>query len=201
MKLVLVRHGKSVANLTRMCAGWYDTPLCEDGIEELQGYAKTVDYPKTDRYYSSDLSRAVDTFRILYGESTPLHEKTSAFREMGVGLLENTPWEGMEVDIFEELFGNNNPVCEGETVTHMSLRVFGKLTQILSDMKQTGDDSVTVVCHAGVIMLILTFLTPQPFNMRSEIETLNGRGYILDLDFNALDNHMRLVDVAAIPDK
>ncbi len=192
MKVVFIRHGRSMANDTGVCAGWYDTPLCEKGIEELRQHRETYTYPKTDRYYSSDLSRAYDTFKILYGEETPLAEKTSAFREMSVGDYENVAWDAMDFNPFDELFGNNKPVLNGETVSQMSLRVFGKLTKILSEMDASNEDSVTIVCHAGVIMMVLTFLAPLSFEERMNIETPNGLGYVMDLDFDAMHNHIRL---------
>ena len=81
MKIVLVRHGYTVGNDQGLYTGWSNTMLSEKGIKELQEYKETYHYPTTDRYYTSDLTRTIDTFNILYGD-TPINESTYAFREI-----------------------------------------------------------------------------------------------------------------------
>ncbi|HZJ87195.1 MAG TPA: histidine phosphatase family protein [Erysipelothrix sp.] len=187
MKVVLVRHGYTEGNDQGLYTGWSDTMLSKKGIEELHELKKTYAYPKTDRYYTSDLTRAIDTFNILY-ENEKAHESTFAFREVYFGDYEDQRWDKVKGIPYNEAYIRNQPHVSGETISQVSLRLFGKLSQVLKDMKDNGEDSVTIVCHSGVIRTFIMFLTPLSFDNYYRIDTPNGLGYILDVDFDE-DNH------------
>ena len=65
MKLILVRHGQSIANSKKISQGnqdkWIDTPLTNKGIEQAQAVAKRLKDEKIEIIYSSDLKRAKQT--------------------------------------------------------------------------------------------------------------------------------------------
>lgn len=187
MKIVLVRHGYTVGNDLGLYTGWSNTLLSEKGIQELEEYRETYVYPKTDRYYTSDLTRTIDTFRILYGD-TKIHESTFAFREINFGEYEDVRWDQVPGIPYNEAYIKNQPHVHGETISQVSLRLFGKLTSVLRDMSDNGEDSVTIVCHSGVVKTIIMFLQPYSFDQYYEIETPNGLGYVLDVDFD-VENH------------
>jgi len=64
-KIILVRHGESIANAKKMSQGkqdeWIDTHLSEKGVEEAKKVALRLKKEKIDIIYSSDLKRAVET--------------------------------------------------------------------------------------------------------------------------------------------
>lgn len=191
MKLVLVRHGYTEGNDQGLYTGWSNTMLSKKGIEDLKEYRETYDYPKTDRYYTSDLARTIDTFRLLYGD-TPITESTFAFREINFGEYENIRWDRVPGIPYNEAYIRNQPHVKGETVSQVSLRLFGKLTAVLGEMKEANEDSVTIVCHSGVIKTIIMFLSPMSFDNYYSIDTPNGLGYILDIDFDEANNYLTL---------
>ncbi|QIK56572.1 histidine phosphatase family protein [Erysipelothrix sp. HDW6A] len=201
MKLVLVRHGYTVGNDQGLYTGWSNTILSRKGIEDLKQYRKEYDYPKTDRYYTSDLVRTIDTFHLLYGEETPIKESTFAFREIGFGDYEDLKWNEIDDVPYNDMYILNKPHVNGETISQVTLRLFGKLTQVFSDMSKNGEDSVTIVCHSGVIKTILIFLKSLPFSDFKEIATPNGLGYILDIDFDIENNFLTLNRYEPIPKK
>ena len=89
--LVVVRHGISLANQRRLISGSTDVPLTDEGKAALRRLRSRVEYPETDRYYSSDLSRAKETFEVLYGGKASLDGIRPEFRELHFGSLENRP--------------------------------------------------------------------------------------------------------------
>lgn len=201
MKLVLVRHGYTVGNDQGLYTGWSNTVLSEKGIEDLKRYREEYDYPKTDRYYTSDLVRTIDTFHLLYGEDTPIKESTFAFREIGFGDYEDVKWNEIKDAPYNDMYILNRPHVNGETISQVTLRLFGKLTQVFSDMKMKGEDSVTIVCHSGVIKTILLFLKSMPFDEFNAISTPNGLGYVLDIDFDSDNNFLTLNNYEEIAKK
>ncbi|AMC92591.1 fructose-2,6-bisphosphatase [Erysipelothrix larvae] len=200
MKIVLVRHGYTVGNDLGLYTGWSNTLLSEKGIEELKGYRDEYDYPKTDRYYTSDLQRTIDTFKLLYGEETPITESTFAFREINFGEYEDVRWDKVATP-YNDNYVKNQPHVQGETISQVSLRLFGKLTAVLCEMIDNNEDSVTIVCHSGVIRTILMFLMPCSFDNYYDIETHNGLGYILNIDFDEKNHYITLNDFEAIRKK
>ncbi|HLV50261.1 MAG TPA: histidine phosphatase family protein [Erysipelothrix sp.] len=191
MKIVLVRHGYTIGNDQGLYTGWSNTMLSEKGIQELQEYKETYHYPTTDRYYTSDLTRTIDTFNILYGD-TPINESTYAFREINFGEYENIRWDKVPGIPYNEAYIRNQPHVEGETVSQVSMRLFGKLTAVLREMKEANEESVTIVCHSGVIKTIIMFLKPMSFDNYYTIDTPNGLGYVLDVDFDVDNNFITL---------
>lgn len=65
MKILLVRHGESMANSKKISQGnrdeWEDTPLSENGKEQAKKVAKRLREEKIDLIISSDLKRARET--------------------------------------------------------------------------------------------------------------------------------------------
>lgn len=68
-RLVLLRHGESVANADDVFAGWLDVPLTERGRTEACEAAASLAGFCPDAVHTSVLSRAVETARLLIGEA------------------------------------------------------------------------------------------------------------------------------------
>ncbi len=200
MKLVLVRHGYSLGNFEGTYSGWTDVPLTESGIKDLETYRMEYYYPKTDRYIASDLVRCTDTFKHLFAPEITLDESSAQLREIYFGNYENLPGKSMTPHFFEG-FPLNERTAEGETLTEFTYRIISKLELILSDLKKDGLNSATVVCHSGVIKAVLIFLQHRLYSDFRSIETPNGLGYVLDLDFNDVTNMIELHSVSPITKK
>lgn len=64
----LLRHGESTANLERIYAGWTDVPLTKTGRSQARKAALEIKRTPIDVIYSSPLSRALETARIVATE-------------------------------------------------------------------------------------------------------------------------------------
>ena len=58
MKLYMVRHGQSVANLNKQHVGWGQVLLTEKGEDDARGAGEILKNYSFDKVYSSDLLRA-----------------------------------------------------------------------------------------------------------------------------------------------
>ena len=63
--LVLIRHGQSIWNLENRFTGWVDVPLSPKGVEEAKRAGELVKGIKFDVAYTSMLTRAQETLRII----------------------------------------------------------------------------------------------------------------------------------------
>ena len=183
MKIVLVRHGETTGNQDKTFTGWSDVRLTDRGKEELKTYKKTHYYPKTDRYYTSDLTRTIETFNILFGDEADIFESSKELREIYFGDIEDQP-QSVHVEAFAQAWGQNIRQNNWETVSEFTYRIVSKLENILQDLQNEKLDSATIVCHSGVIKTLLIFLTHQPYQDFTKIKAPNGLGYILDLNYD-----------------
>ena len=68
MKMIVVRHGQSEANAKRVLQGHLDSPLSNQGRLQARKLAQrmiTTGNSSFDLMYSSDLSRAAETAKII----------------------------------------------------------------------------------------------------------------------------------------
>ena len=102
MELIIVRHGKTLENVNRVCLGHMGGELSEEGILEARKLGERFRDKKIDSIYSSDLKRAVDTSKevLAHHKGVPfiLDER---IRERFFGRLQGKPfpvnwdWENM----------------------------------------------------------------------------------------------------------
>lgn len=200
MKLVLVRHGYSLGNQQGTYTGWTDVPLIEEGINELKEIRETYDFPKTERYIASDLVRCVDTFGYLFGPEETLYETSDQLRELFFGDYENHPGKEMVPHFFEGL-PLNARTAKGETISEFTYRLVNKVSRALVQAKRDGLDSLTIVCHSGVIKALLVFLEHRPFTDFMIIDTPNGLGYEMDIDVDMETGMLNLEHIQPIQKK
>ena len=100
VKLIIVRHGYSVANKGHIFTGQLDMPLDEVGYEQAELVGKYVlENFSVDEIYSSDLSRAYNTALPVAKALSKEVKKVKELREVDVGL-----WGGKTFDEAKEEF-------------------------------------------------------------------------------------------------
>jgi len=90
-QMVLLRHGESQWNLENRFTGWVDVPLSPKGEEEARAAGKKLTGFRFDRAYTSVLTRAIETLRIVLeviGQTGIPIEKDQALNERLYGELQ-----------------------------------------------------------------------------------------------------------------
>ncbi|MCA1959094.1 MAG: 2,3-bisphosphoglycerate-dependent phosphoglycerate mutase [Nitrospira sp.] len=90
-RLVLLRHGESQWNLENRFTGWVDVPLSPRGVEEAKQAGKKLQGFTFDRAFTSMLSRANDTLRLVLETIGQTHipvERNQALNERMYGELQ-----------------------------------------------------------------------------------------------------------------
>ena len=153
-KIIIVRHGESIGNATRVMLGHTDLDLTELGYKQADCTAKHLLGKKIDAIYSSDLKRAHNTalaYAKLSGVPVTLDK---GLREVNVGV-----WEGTCVDEVEEKWGDMYTVgwCQGfgtfkfpdgEDVMESGARFYDTVKKIA---KKHPGETVLIATHAGVL--------------------------------------------------
>ena len=159
-RLYLIRHGQSDGNAEGRFGGHSGTPLSRLGMTQAELTAKALSRERIDVIYSSDLERAVQT-------ASPLAEmlgleinKTNAFRERNVGVLEGLTFEESKQRYPKDYYALinrdiNHVITGGESYRHLLRRGTRALREILSAHKGRN---VAVFSHTGAICYLTLHL-------------------------------------------
>lgn len=144
MKLFLIRHGESTANVERRFAGQTDSPLTPLGIEQAVAIRDVLGDIPFEKVYSSDLSRAHDTQKnALPGMEAQL---TPLLREYDVGT-----WSGKLVaDAMQAVKGGRINYADygGEDFEMVAKRVADFFAMLEAD----PHEYVAAFSHGGFVM-------------------------------------------------
>lgn len=164
-KLIILRHGESLANAEHIYIGHADWDLSPLGKEQAELIADFLDGEKVDYIYSSDLMRAYNTALPCAKRRNMDIIKSRALREIDLGV-----WQGMKVAEIEEKwekefnegwradFGRFCPPG-GESIPHLARRIKEEITRIAS--KHFGS-TVIIACHAAAIRAFWGKITSTP---------------------------------------
>ena len=159
-KLILIRHGQSMANATNRFAGHSDFDLSDLGFHQARLAAKYItENFKIDAIDASDLLRAYNT-AVPTAEALglPIH-KSENLREIFAGA-----WESKEFSEIQRIFSEdfdawkNNfsfaRCTDGESVAELYDRICREMLRIA---KENDGKCVLVATHATPIRVFETF--------------------------------------------
>lgn len=157
-RLLIIRHGNSLANTQKVFAGNTDSPLTELGLLQAEKTAQhMVKNYQVDAVYASDLQRAFTTGKVLADKLGLRVIPTPAMREIFAG-----QWEGKPFDELDRLDSYHtwktdigSAACDGgESVARLQDRVLTELKRIAGE--NTGK-TVVIVSHGTPIRAIQCF--------------------------------------------
>ena len=138
--IYIARHGQTDYNKAGLLQGQIDIPLNNTGFDQaykLKVILKGVHFSSIN---SSDLSRAIETARIVAGQAPDSYKE---FREKSFG-----KYEGLRVDKFLEI-PENERTREVENFDDAAKRFNDKLVAICNE--QELDSNVLLVSHSSII--------------------------------------------------
>lgn len=156
-KIYLVRHGKPELPHERMYYGRTDYPLAGEGVTQALALSEMLKDKTFAHAYSSPLSRARETMRLISPDFAGEIICVPELREIDLG-----EWEGKTYDevrdewneIFEARgrdFAHTAPPG-GESFADLQKRTVPAFEKILADCPE-GD--ILIVAHGGVIWTIM----------------------------------------------
>lgn len=154
-KLVLIRHGQSLWNLENRFTGWVDVPLTEAGREEARNAARQISSMRFDVAYTSALSRAQETLRIILEEN---EWNMPVIRDQALNERHYGDLQGMNKDDMRKAYGEEQvhiwrrsfdvPPPNGEALKDTAERTLPFFERcIMGDIRQ--GKNVLVVAHGN----------------------------------------------------
>jgi broad specificity phosphatase PhoE len=159
LKVLLVRHGRTLLNAEGRLRGLANPELDETGVAEARETALALKPQHITRVLSSPLHRAATTAEIIASESGLTNEVDPRFNDRDYG-----PWTG---HIKEEVIKEWGSVDAAPGVEDLSI-VRDRVMPALNSLAEGADSGViAIVSHDAVIRPILQSIQP---GIEAEVE-------------------------------
>ena len=159
-RLFLVRHGATAATGEDRFAGATSTELSDEGRWQAARLGERLSQQSLAAVYSSPLSRAVDTARIIASHCRLEPITRDGLREIGHG-----HWEGMKRDDVERQFGLEYETWEADPFTfapaggESGVAGLARALPVIREIVAAHPGSqVLVVSHKATLRLVLSSL-------------------------------------------
>ena len=178
--------------------GHTDLKITTNGIIELEKLRDEGIYPKCDLVFSSPLSRAVDTAKIIYPEKEILINHN--FKEIDFGEFEGKTPDDLKdrKDYADWLAGKLPSAPGGESAMEFATRLCTGVGETVRYMMNNDVFSAAIVMHGGAIMTLLS-VAALPRMKMAEWACGNGRGYTISITPSLYQRSGILEVVAEIP--
>jgi len=196
LRLLLARHGLTVANQQHRYIGVSDPPLSDEGLAQAEALAVRLAWEGLTALYSSPLRRALQTAEVIARACGLKAQVEPDLREMDFGC-----WEGLTRAEIVERYPEQmrawkmDPTAEpaphgGESLAQMARRAKAAYDRILA---RHGDgETVLIVAHGGVLQALLCQALDSPLRARwpyhlragvlSELQITDGQAVLASLN-------------------
>ncbi len=181
-RLYLVRHGEVEESYHRIFGGRIDMDLSPHGQMQAVSVADYFDLIELDAVYCSPMKRAQKTAQPLLTAKGLTAATVHGFREMDFG-----DWTGHRWEAIQDKFGvsaftwleqiEHGRVPNAETGEALRARIRPELERIVD---AHAGATVMIVCHGGVIRVILGLLLGLPLPAMAALEVDYGSVTVAD---------------------
>jgi broad specificity phosphatase PhoE len=157
MRLILVRHGRTVENELHIHQGYLPGHLSKEGKMQAKQVAKRLSREDIDFCFSSDLKRAADTAKEI-ARQHPDGLKIifmKQLRELNVGELQGKTREDVGWDAVKKKLNRGWKPKGGESFKEFEGRL-GSFWQKLHKTKRYKDKTILIVSHGGALKILLS---------------------------------------------
>lgn len=197
-----VRHGETLFNSLGYFQGSCDSPLSEEGIDQIENTASVLRNISFQKIFVSSSERALDTARIIcqYHDIKPIALKE--LREIALGEAEAMPYKEYP-EVFDEMMEKGDwSSIAGESAEEISSRVQDALRIMLEESKE--GDRILVIGHGLYYLLLLKELFgihPKEYREKRKKEGKHfiGNGGVAIFDYE--DGQFTFTQEALMPEE
>lgn len=155
-RICFIRHGETDWNVTKRIQGQTDIPLNETGLSQALAMALNATHYNFSAIYSSDLSRAFETAKIV-AEGRGLEVRTLPhLRERHYGIFQGLTADEVAKH-YPEAYANykaRDPDYNFEAGESM-VRFVGRVSEVIDDLtRHHSGKTIAAISHAGVLDIV-----------------------------------------------
>ncbi|MDP2750768.1 MAG: histidine phosphatase family protein [Nanoarchaeota archaeon] len=191
MKLIIVRHGETEANLKSIVQGHLHGKLTKKGRQQAKCVALRLKDEKIDLILSSDLKRAIDTAKEIKGYHKAPLKLTKELRERNTGI-----YNGKHIEIVKaarEKSGKSMSEFKpknGESYIEVKKRVHKFLKKILAKHK---GNTIVIVTHSAFIRMLLSIILEKSMEEAFELER-QGNASVSIITFEGRERKVHIIN-------
>lgn len=165
LRVILIRHGQTGWNQERrLQGGGSDTVLNEEGERQCRCLSEKLTAEKIVAVYSSPMSRAIGTAKVIAGCHGLEVIPEPALQEINCGSMEGALIKEIGSKLQQLVRGGNEDgllfkQCGGESLDELQKRAWGVILRMAEEHK---DGTIVVVSHYFVIAAILCAVLSLP---------------------------------------
>jgi broad specificity phosphatase PhoE len=180
MKLIIVRHAETVANVKRLDQGVGPGILTRNGVAQARRTAEFLKAHEIDFIYSSDLKRAKDTIAEIKKEVKAPVRFVKELRERALGDFEDQPYGSIKRFVKE----NNLDYItykpnKGESIKEAFARIWDFYKRCALSHKE---DTILWMSHGGMIRRVLMHVMKADAARHKELHPDNCAVSIIEID-------------------
>lgn len=189
LRLILVRHGQSVADIVGRHEGRADFELTELGVKQAQIIAKYLaTYHSIDYIICSPLKRAQRTAEIIGEKILQKPVEVKELMEMDNGKLAGLTYKEAEekYPITEETQKIYNPIPGGESIIDFRMRI-EKFWHRFKDenLREDEQKTICIVSHGGTISMLYKSILGLPLDTKVKVPTADTGLHIIEVTKDA----------------
>ena len=160
MKLIMVRHGESQANVKGIYSGWTDYDLTERGKEQAEKAGEYLKNINIDKIYSSPIKRALKTAQIISSQINKDIKIIDDLKEINFGIFDGKTHKEI-IKVYKDEYENwvknyiKHRISQGESLEDLYNRINNFINKLKKD---NNDKTYLIVTHGGVIQVLITIL-------------------------------------------
>ncbi|MFJ2975622.1 adenosylcobalamin/alpha-ribazole phosphatase [Kluyvera sp. NPDC087067] len=163
MKLWLVRHGETEANVAGLYSGHAPTPLTEKGQAQARRLGDMLRQVPFDRVLCSELERTHLTARLLLAERNIPVTPHSRLNEMFFGDWEMRHHRDLQVEDKENYAAWCNDWQHAAPTNGEGFPAFSqRVSDFAAELAHYDDQNLLIVSHQGVLSLLTALLLGMP---------------------------------------
>lgn len=196
MRLVLIRHGRSIANEHKLVTGNTADPLSSTGIAQAQAlrdWLKEMNI-SADHHVTSQWKRAQETANILFPDASWKIE--SRIGETNAGAVADWPLDTFLSQYPDFYQNHHNKYPQGESHSELNTRSTKWFEEIV--MQTNKSDTVILVAHSGPISCILQYISSTPMEKFPAFIPMNTSISVVEVPSTIL-HEAKLVSFSAGP--
>jgi probable phosphoglycerate mutase len=181
--IYLLRHGAICsAKQARCYVGWQNVALSKAGIRQAENWARYFSGLALDEIYCSDLTRCLETAKIIGSRCTLKPKPLYGLREIFLGAWEGRRFQSIQALYPREFQNRGDRIADhrpagGESFRDLQARVWPEFEAIARRLS----GHILMVTHAGVIRVLLCRLLGMPLENLFLIGQAHGALNIIGL--------------------
>lgn len=172
MKIIVVRHGQTNENITRIMQGEMDTVLNDLGIEQAKEAYEKLKNTHIDVVYCSPMKRTIQTAKIV------TNNKHELILDPRLKSRNHGEFQGMSRNDMDNLtYWNYNLNIQYEKTENIR-DLYNRVGSLIKELKDKYEDkTVLLVTHSGVCRVLHYYFNGIPENgdMHTTYKAINGK--------------------------